>query len=208
MFGWENEDINLLLREICPSKAQILLAIIAPTLLLSKSIVIYKTPESSTTVQDQGAVQISGDTSCSSALVTENMFMGARRHQNLAKMERLFYSRLGWALDMFVGDKEDSSLEIVMLVPIKARDHFPQIQKKTGPMMNLEATRTTAVAITGSEEEELAFRKGAPSQKERGRCYHTKPYQRSPAESKRKVKVYLPSQNWKSARGASSQGGH
>lgn len=70
---------------------------------------------------------------------------------------------------MFVGDKKEFSLEMAMVVPIKARDRFPLIQKKVGTMMNLEATRPIAVAITGSEEEALAFRKRAPSQKGKGK---------------------------------------
>lgn len=46
---------------------------------------------------------------------------------------------------------------------------LPADPKKVGTMMNLEATRPIAVAITGSEEEALAFRKRAPSQKGKGK---------------------------------------
>lgn len=45
------------------------------------------------------------------------------------------------ALGMFMGYKEESSLEISVFVTIKVRDPFLQIQKKIGPTVNLEAKR-------------------------------------------------------------------
>lgn len=50
--------------------------------------------------------------------------------------------------------KEESSLEITEATIFKALDPFLWILKKTGPMVNLEATGQTTLAITGSGEEE------------------------------------------------------
>lgn len=36
-------------------------------------------------------------------------------------------------LDEFVADKEESSLVLAKAFPAKARDHFLQIRKKSGP---------------------------------------------------------------------------
>lgn len=46
------------------------------------------------------------------------------------------------------------NLEIPVPVSIKAEDPFMWIRKKIGPMVNLEATRQTVLAITDSGEEE------------------------------------------------------
>lgn len=66
-----------------------------------------------------------------------------------------------------MGDRKESSLEIAKPTSIKSSDPFMRIWKKIGPMLNLEAIRQTALAITssGEEEEALTPRKRAPSQK-------------------------------------------
>lgn len=43
------------------------------------------------------------------------------------------------ALDVFVADKEESSVKIAKPVPLKTRDPFLRIIKKIGPMVSLKA---------------------------------------------------------------------
>lgn len=81
----------------------------------------------------------------------------------------LFCLKCVGTLDKFVGDNEESSLEVAVPASIKARDPFLQIQKRMGPMVNLEAIRQSALAITNSGEEEgPTLRKRAPSRKREG----------------------------------------
>lgn len=51
----------------------------------------------------------------------------------------LFWAKCIRSLDQFVAGKEESLLELVMLVPIKAKDPFLWIKKKIGPALSLEA---------------------------------------------------------------------
>lgn len=61
-----------------------------------------------------------------------------------------------------------------MSTPIKPRDPFRKKQKKIGSIVNLEATRQTALAITSSGEEEApTSRKRAPPKKREGKGVRT-----------------------------------
>lgn len=105
------------------------------------------------------------------ALVIENKFMGARRHQLFAQIEMLFcpgleraavmspggvpfWTKYVGAMDSFVADKEEFSLEITISSSVKARDPFLWIRKRMNPMVDLEAIRQSKLAITRVGERE------------------------------------------------------
>lgn len=48
-------------------------------------------------------------------------------------------------MDGFVLEKDESSLELAMLVQVKAKDAFLTIRKKIGPILNLQVGRQSAV---------------------------------------------------------------
>lgn len=116
-------------------------------------------------------------------LDAKNMFVGEERHQILRGSKTLFCPTLGQAGVMSPEEscfgkvlglwtrlceyKGESSLGIAMPTSIKAMDPFLRIRKKIGSMVNLDSTRQTALAVTGSGEEEaqasrrgLLYRKG------------------------------------------------
>lgn len=57
------------------------------------------------------------------------------------------------ALYWFVGNKEVSSLEIVVPLPNKARGSFLRTRKRIGAMVDLEAAKQSTLAIKNSERE-------------------------------------------------------
>lgn len=71
-------------------------------------------------------------------------------------------------LDGFMGDKEESSLEIAEPIPIKARDPILRTRKKIGPTVSLETVKQTALTIADYNEEE------APTPKKRAHSYKSK----------------------------------
>lgn len=76
-------------------------------------------------------------------------------------------------------------------------------------MVNLVASRPSALAITGSVEKEAPTReRGLPLEKEGEALYHTKLIRGCPTSSKIKEKIHLRRQNQKSAQGAPTQGIH
>lgn len=58
-------------------------------------------------------------------------------------------------------DKDGSSLELAMLIPVKIRDPFVRIRKKIGPKLNRKSRRKSVVATI--EEGALAQKKKAPT---------------------------------------------
>lgn len=71
------------------------------------------------------------------------------------------------ALDIFVEDKKESSLEIAVPNTLWGSHPFLRIQKNLGLIGNLDATRQTALAITGSVEAKTpTSRKRSPPRKE------------------------------------------
>lgn len=48
-------------------------------------------------------------------------------------------------------EKDESSLEMVMPVAMKARDHFLRIQKKIGPTLSLNMGQQSVLTITKEE---------------------------------------------------------
>lgn len=74
----------------------------------------------------------------------------------------LFWVKCIWVLEGFALDKETSSLEPAMPIPIKARDPFLRIRKKIGPMLNLEVRRQTVLTIA-EEEAPTPKKKASPS---------------------------------------------
>lgn len=90
---------------------------------------------------------------------------------------------------------------------IKAIDPFLQNRKKIDPLVNLDATRQTVLAITDSGKEEAsAGWKRASSQKVKGKRVSSKPWHQIPAKSKEEKEVFFYTKNQKLARGASTRG--
>lgn len=76
--------------------------------------------------------------------------------------------------DASVGDKEESSLEIINPTPIKGNDPFLRIRKKIGSVVSLEVPNQTKLAVTGNSEEVApALKKRAQFQKGKGKGVKT-----------------------------------
>lgn len=81
----------------------------------------------------------------------------------------LFWQKCIGALDKFMVDKEESSLEIVIFLLVKVRDSFLRIRKRMGLTLNLEATKVSALVIIGSEVQAQPLGGELPPRKGRGR---------------------------------------
>lgn len=90
-------------------------------------------------------------------------------------------------------DKDGSSLELAMLIPVKIRDPFVRIRKKIGPKLNRKSRRKSVVATI--EEGALAQKKKAPTppplEREEKRCYDAEANRVYPTKSKRKRQIHF-----------------
>lgn len=99
-----------------------------------------------------------------SLLGWEVVLLGLRRAGIMSHEGILSWQKCVGALDVFLREKDEFSTETVEFTLVKARDPFLWIWKKIDPMVNLEVTKQTVLAITdGGVEEASAPRMGAPS---------------------------------------------
>lgn len=125
-------------QEACLWNPHTVLTIVLPTLVPCKleSVEIVAIYEPQGVLQLLGYDQdthISETTSCSSALVIERFFhLGLRHAWIMLPGGVLFWQKSMGVLDLFIGDKEESSLEIDIPTPVKVKDPFLRIQKNVG----------------------------------------------------------------------------
>lgn len=158
--GWGiKEEDNLMPQEACQLKAQIMLEIVAHSLLLVKlesreNIFVHIAHRVLWQFgYEQRMVQSIGDMSCSSVLVVENKFVDIRRLQILAGAKKLFCLGLEWctsgsstlskvfeALGWVRAAQGRNSTRDIWYHPNQGQRPFLS-RKKIEPMVNIEAVK-------------------------------------------------------------------